>query len=200
MVTETSNEPVELTSEDREEIQNQIIQVRQSESLRHISEKPNGNAVTVPATPDTSSGNEALDEAIREQATPDKREEHRVKRKIRGIWKNWRTTALDAKSLEIEKIACQIAVERARTKAELNAIKRDEEIKKAEHWLALNKGNLEDIDANTTSRPSKFWYGLRRGFHHITKLTANVPKIIKNLFWIGALILGIVLLKVYNVL
>lgn len=185
---------IELTSEDREQIQNQIIEYKQNQEVT-----TNSN-ISVPTAPNGTVANIQLDEAINQESTPNKREKRKLKHKIRGIWHKWRTTALDAKSLEVEKIACQIAIERAKTQAALDEIRRKEEIAEAEHWLTLNKGNLEDIDANTVSRPSKFWYGFRRGFHHITKLTNNIPKIIKNLFWIGVVIIGLILLKHYNVL
>lgn len=184
-----------LTPEDREHIQSQIAEYRQQQ-LASASE----HKVSIPITPDGQQANQALDDAIKEQSTPNKREARRVRNKIKGIWRKWRTTALDAKSLEVEKIACQIEIEKAETQQQLNKIKREEELAQAEHWLKLNKGNLEDIDANTTSKPSMFWYSLRRGFHHITKLTNNVPKLIKNLFWIGAIVLVLVLLKKFNVL
>ena len=185
----------ELTEQDREEIQNQIVAYQQEQTLVK-KEEP----ILVPKAPDGQDANEALDKAIKEQATPGKHEERKIKQKIRGIWRKWRTTALDAKALEVEKIACQIAIERAETQHKLDRIRREEKVEKAEHWLKLNKGNLEDIDANTISRPSRFWYCLRRGFHHVTKLTNNVPKIIKNLFWIGVLAVVLVLLKHWNVL
>ena len=185
---------VELTAEDREHITNQITEYKEQQLTAPSA------PVTVPITPDGQQANEALDEAIKSQATPDRKESRRIKNKIKGIWRRWRTTALDAKSLEVEKIACQIEIERAETKQKLAKIRRDEELAEAQHWLTLNKGNLEDIDANITSKPNMFWYALRRGCHHITKLTNNVPKIIKNLFWIGAIVLGLVLLKQFNVL
>ena len=185
----------ELTPEDREHIQNQIVEYRQQQLASASAHK-----VSVPITPDGQQANQALDEAIKEQSTPNKREARRVKNKIKGIWRKWRTTALDAKALEVEKIACQIEIERAKTQQQLNKIKREEQLAKAEHWLKLKKGNLEDMDANPTSKPSMFWYALRRGFHHITKLTNNVPKIIRNLFWIGAIVLVLIILKKFNVL
>lgn len=184
----------ELTEQDREEIQNQITEYKANAISASQSQ------ITVPLTPDGQQANKALDEALAAQSTPDKHEEKRVKKRIKGIWRKWRTTALDAKTLEIEKIACQIEIERTETQAKLNQIKRDEHKAAVMHWLELNRGNLEEIDANTTSKPSMFWYGLRRGFHHITKLTNNIPKIIKNLFWIGVLVIGLVLLKVWHVL
>ena len=185
-----------LTQEDREQIQQQIVEYK----AQQIKTKTETTSVAIPLTPDGQHADEALNEALKEQANPDKHEKRRLKRKIKGIWNRWRTATLDAKSLEIEKIACQIAVERAKTQQELDKLKREEELANAEHWLRLNKGNLEEIDANTTSRPHMFWYGLRRGFHHITKLTNSVPKIFKNLFWVGVLIIGLVLLKHFNVL
>lgn len=185
---------VELSEEDREEIQNQITEYKANQVA-----KP-ANPIAVPMTPDGQDANQALDEAIKQQATPDKKEARRVKKKIKGIWRNWRTTTLDAKSLEIEKLACQISVERAETKAKLDKIRREEEAAEVKHWLSLNAGNLEEVEMNTNSKPSKFWYGFRRGFHHITKLTNNIPRIFKNLFWIGILVVGLVLLKHFNVL
>lgn len=187
----------ELTQEDREEIRSLIIE-EQTAALTASSDE--SHAISIPTAPDGQNANTDLDEAIKAASTPDKREAHRIKNKIRGIWRKWRTTALDAKSLEVEKIACQIEIERAETQQKLNKIKREEEVAETEHWLLLNKGNLQDIDANTTSKPSMFWYGLRRGFHHITKLTNNIPKIFKNLFWIGVLILGLIILKSVHVL
>lgn len=185
---------MELTEQDREEIQNQIIAYQQNQVTKTVEQpKPL-------ITPDGQEANEALDEALKEQATPDKKESRRVKKKIKGIWRKWRTTALDSKSLEIEKIACQIEIERTEAQAKLNKIRREEESAEVKHWLSLNQGNLEEIEMNTNSKPSKFWYNFRRGFHHITKLTNNIPKIIKNLFWIGVLIIGLVLLKHFNVL
>ena len=185
---------MELTDQDREEIQNQIVAYKQNQVIKATEQsKPL-------ITPDGQEANKALDEALKEQATPDKKEARRVKKKIKGIWRKWRTTALDSKSLEIEKIACQIEIERTRAQAELNKIRREEEFAEVEHWLKLNKGNLEEVEMNTISKPSKFWYNFRRSFHHITKLTMSIPKIIKNLFWIGVLIIGLVLLKHFNVL
>lgn len=185
---------VELTEQDREEIQNQIVQY-QEQAITQVPVQ-----LCVPTTPDGKQANKALDEALENEATPDKKEARRVKKKIKGIWRKWRTTALDSKSLEVEKIACQIEIERTEAQAKLNEIRRKEEVAEVEHWLKLNQGNLEEVEMNTVSRPSKFWYGFRRGFHHITKLTNNIPKIFKNLFWIGILIVGLVLLKHFNVL
>lgn len=183
---------VELTPEDREDIQNQIAEYKQNQ----VTVATNN----VPITPDGKNADEDLNQALSAGSTPDKLERRRIRSKIKGIWRKWRTTTLDAKTLEIEKFACQIELERAETQAKLNELRRKDEIAEAEHWLALNKGNLEDIDANTTSRPSMFWYSVRRGCHHITKLTNNIPKIFKNLFWIGAVIIGLILLKHFNVL
>lgn len=185
---------VELTDQDREEIQQQIVQYQENQVV-HAS-----TPVNLPVTPDGKQANKALNDALENASTPDKKEARRVKKKIKGIWRKWRATALDSKSLEIEKIACQIEVERTKAQAELNKIRRTEEAAEVEHWLKLNKGNLQEVEMNTESKPSKFWYGFRRGFHHITKLTTNIPKIFKNLFWIGVLVIGLVLLKHFNVL
>ena len=186
----------ELTQEEREQIEHQIAEYKENNPVAAVPKQP----VAIPLAPNGVDGNQDFEDALNAGANPDKKERRRVKKKIKGLWRNWRTTSLDAKSLEIEKIACQIEIERAKTQAQLNEVRREEERKEATHWLELNKGNLEDIDANTTSRPSKFWYNLRRGCHHITKTTNNIPKIIKNLFWVGVIIIGLVLLKHFNVL
>ena len=178
---------LELTPEDREQILNQITEFKEQQ-------------IIMPAAPDGQLVNEALDKAIQSQAIPDRKENKRIVGRIKSIWSKWRNAALDAKSLEVEKIACQIKIEQAKTQQQLAEIRRQEELAEANHWLALNKGNLEDIDANTTSKPSMFWYALRRGFHHITKLTTNIPKIIRNLFWIGIAFAAILALKHYNII
>ena len=180
---------IELTPEDREEIQRQMVEYKSSNT-----------ELAIPSTPTGQNAGEAFRSVLEEGSSPDKREARRVRKRVRGIWRNWRTTTLDAKSLEIEKVACQIAVERAKTQAKINEIRRENEIAEAKHWLALNKGNLEDIDANTESRPHRVWYGLRRFCHHMTKLTDNFPKVFKNLLWIGVFIIGLVILKRFNVL
>lgn len=184
----------ELTQQDREFIQNQIVAYQQNQI---VATQPESTALSAP---DGQRAAQDLEVAFEQGSNPDKHEKRRIKRKIKDIWRNWRTAALDAKTLEVEKIACQIQIERAETRAKIETIKRADKIAKAEHWLKLNEGNLEEISANTKSCPHIFWYGLRRFFHHITKLTDNVPKIFKNLFWIGLLFAGIVVLKHFGIL
>ena len=186
---------VNLTQEDRENIQNQITVFKENQIANTVEQ-----TITVPKTPDGRDANEELNNIISNEAAPDKRESRRIKKKIRGIWSKWRTATLDAKSLEAEKIACEIEIKRAETQARLNAVRRQEEKAEAEHWLALNKGNLEDLGYNTTSKPSKFWYNVNRGCFHITKTSGHIPKFILNLLLIGAVIVGVILLKKYNVL
>lgn len=75
---------MELTDQDREEIQNQIIAYQQNQITKTVEQpKPL-------ITPDGKEANKALDEALEEQATPDKKESRRVKKKIKGIWRKWR--------------------------------------------------------------------------------------------------------------
>lgn len=183
-----------LTAEERIEIQQQITAYKEQEV---IVAKEKLNVIPVP---DNSKSDAVLDAVIANEATPDKKEVHKLRNKIRGIWAKYRITTLDAKALEAEKIACKIEVERTKAQAELNAIRRSEEASEVNHWVSLNKGNLEEVGMNTTSKPSRFWYALRRGCHHITKLTSNVPKIIANLFLIGVLIIGLIVLKQFNVI
>ena len=58
-----------LTPEDREHIQNQIAEYKQQQ-LVSASE----HSVSVPITPDGQQANQALEEAIKEQSIPNKRE------------------------------------------------------------------------------------------------------------------------------
>lgn len=187
---------LELTQKEREQIQQEIELVKSSQPLK-VQNTVSGN---MPIAPDGKNAVQDLEQAISAQATPDERETRKIKKRIKGIWRKWRSTTLDAKSLEIEKIACQIEIERAETKAKLNKVKREEKELENAHWLRLNAGNLKDLGYNTESKPSKFWYNLNRGFYHITKLTGNIPKLIKNLFWVGIVVVGVVLLKHFNVL
>lgn len=172
-----------LTDQDREQIQNQIALIQAAQVKASVPTAPVQNAA------------QALEKALEEQSTPDATEEKRVKKRIKKLWGFWRRTALDSKSLEIEKIACQIAIERAETNAKLEAIEHERKMAANEHWLKLNEGNLKDIGYNTESKPSLFWYGLKRAMFHITKLTTDIPKVIFNLFWIGLIILAITILK-----
>ena len=178
---------LQLTSQDREEIQAQIVKYKNE----HID---------LPISPTGQNEDSSLNQALKDGSMPNKKESKRIKRKIRGLWNNWRTTTLDAKSLEVEKIACEIAIQRAETKAKLNKIRREQEIAQTEHCLKLNEGNLQDIKYNTKSKPNMFWYGINRCLYHIARTTDNVPKILKNLLGFGVIILAIVLLKKFNVL
>lgn len=187
---------VDLTPEDREQIQQQVVQYKEQQLQAQKVELP----VAPPSTPDGQDANEALEEALRQGANPDKKESRRVRKRIRGIWNRWRTVTLDAKSLEQEKIACQIAVERAETQSKLDKIRRDKEIAEANHWLTLNSGNLKEVGYNTESKPSMFWYSIKRCFFHITRITDNIPKLIRNLFWTGVLVIGYILLKKYGII
>lgn len=183
----------ELTSEDRELIQQQIVAYKEQQPVAC----PPTN---LPKTPDGREINKDLEDAINQESIPNKREAHSIKRKIRGIWRRWRTVTLDAKSLETEKYACQIKIERAEAQAKLNEIRRANELKQLEHWLNMHRGNLQEINYNANSKPSMFWYHLKRTFFYITNLTDTVPKLIKNLFFGGMLVLILVLLKRYGII
>lgn len=183
---------MELTDQDREEIQNQIAEYK--------ANQPAQRSIATPLAPNGANATEDLNRIITEESNPDKREEKKFRKKIRSIWSKWRNTTLDAKALEEEKIACQIAIERAEAQAKLNKVKREEEKAEVQHWLDLNAGNLEEVGLNTKSKPSLFWYSIKRCFFYITKITDNIPKLIRNLFWGGVIILGVVLLKKFNII
>lgn len=183
---------MELTEQDREEIKNQIAEYK--------ANLPAQRSIAAPIAPNGVQTEQDLDRVITEESVLNKRENKKFRKKIRSIWSKWRNTALDAKALEEEKVACQIAVERAKTQAELDRVKREEEKAKAQHWLDLNIGNLEEVGLNTKSKPSIFWYNIKRGFFYITKITDNIPKLILNLFWGACIIVGFILLKKYNII
>lgn len=185
---------IELTPEDRVQIQNQIMQHKESQVQKTET------LIVPPATPDGRNADKDFEEALKQGATPDKKESRRIRERIKNIWKRWRTVTLDAKSLEQEKIACQIAVERAETQAKLDKIRRDKEIAEMQHWLTLNAGNLKEVGYNTESKPSMFWYGIKRCFFHITRITDNIPKLIRNLFMSSIFIIGFILLKKYGII
>ena len=185
---------MELTEQDREQIKNQIALVKaEAQPLQEV--KP-----SIPLAPNGQDESKNLDEALTKAGTPNKSEEKNIKKQMKKLWGFWRRTTLDSKSLEIEKIACQIAIERAQTKAKLATIKREQQVEKRKHWLNLNEGNLEEVGYNTKSKPSIIWYGLKRMMFHITKLTTDIPKIILNTFWVGLVILAFVLLKTFGVI
>lgn len=184
---------MELTQEDREHIENQIALYKAQAPTVPVQ-------ISVPIAPTGQDANQDLDRIIEEEATPNKREARKFRKLIRNVWSRWRKTALDAKALEQEKIACQIAIERAKAQAELDEVRREEEIKELEHWLQLNRGNLEEVGYNTKSKPSRFWYAIKRGFFYLTSWTDSVPKLIKNTFWGILLVIAIILLKKFNVL
>ena len=147
---------MELTPEERAEIQNQIMLYKAQQELSTTKTEESTQSIVVPKAPSDAVDSSALDQDIQKESNPSKLEKHKFKKRIRGLWNRWRITALDAKSLEIEKVACQIAIERAQTQQRLNEIKRQEQLAEAKHWLELNKGNLEDIGANTTSSHSMY--------------------------------------------
>jgi hypothetical protein len=179
---------MELTEQDREQIQKQIAEIKALQESR------------LPLAPNGQDENQNLEKALTAVSIPNKLEEKAIKKKMKKLWGFWRNTALDSKSLEIEKIACQIELERAQTEAKLATIKREQEIAAHQHWLKLNEGNLKDIGYNTESKPNLLWYGLKRMLYHITKLTTDVPKVVSDFFWIGYFILAIIILKTFGVI
>lgn len=175
---------MELSPNDRSLIQQQIAEY-----------KPAPVAVVTSLT--GTNATDVVHNVIEENKTPDRQEERKIKRRVRGLWKTWRTTALDAKALEVEQFACQIAVERANTNATLAAIKRKEEIERLNHWLIKNTGNLKEIKYNTESKPSMFWYYLNRGIYHIKQTTSALPGIVVNMLKIGAIVAIFLLVRKY---
>ena len=143
----------------------------------NLPDAPNGEEVT-----------DALEQLISDNKTPDKKEKKRVKNRVKNIWNRYRSNVLGKFDLENYKEYCKIEIETAETETKLRDIQQKREKQEAQHWLEMNKGNLEEIGYNTTSKPSKFWYGLNRGLWYMKKTCSNIPKLT---WYILAGILGI---------
>ena len=176
-----------LTPEERAEVQGYITEYIQQNDI-------------TPVAPSGGQGITEVTNILEEEKNPTKKESKKLRSKMRGLWQRWRNLFIDSKSLELEQTACKIQIERAETKLKLLDLKNKTIAAKDTAWIARHKGNLEEINFNTTSRPNLFWYGLKRGFFYITSLTDSVPKIIKNLFFVGGIGLVLILLKYFNVL
>lgn len=176
-----------LTPEDRAEVQEYIEEYKKHNDI-------------APVAPNGGQGITEVEDILQEEKVPTKKESKKLRNKIHNLWQRWRNLFIDSKSLELEQTACKIQIERAETKLKLLAIKNKTIAEKDKAWLERHKGNLEEINFNTTSRPNLFWYSLKRGFFYITSLTDSVPKVIKNLFFVGVIGLVLILLKYFNVL
>lgn len=173
----------ELTPDERAEVQEYI-----------------NNYELIPTAPSGEQGIQEVENILKEEGQPTEKESKKLRNRIRGLWNRWRHLFLDSKSLELEKTACAIQIERAETKLKLLDLRNKTIAEKDRAWLERHKGNLEEIGFNTSSKPHIFWYSLKRGFFYITSLTDSVPKVIKNLFWVGVIGLAFILLKYFNVL
>lgn len=126
---------------------------------------------------DTNEVPQDLIQKFDEQATLDDKEQKRVNKRIKGIWKNYRNNVLSKIDLENYKKFCELEQIRAESDKKLDVIKFERDKARATQWLEMHKGNLEEIGYNTTSLPNKFWYGLNRGIWYLRKTFSNVPKL-----------------------
>ena len=144
---------------------------------------------------------EALRQTFDEEQLPDLKEQKKLKRKVRKIWNNYRKNALESIDLENYKKFCELEEIKAETDKKLAKIKREKEKEEAEHWLMMHQGHLKEINYNTESKPSGFWYKLNRGIWYMRKTFDNIPKLVWKILLTGigiaTLIVMVVLLTRY---
>ena len=121
-------------------------------------------------------GDDALRQTFNDEQLPDIKEQK--KRKVRKIWNNYRKNALESIDLENYKKYCELQEIKAETDKKLAKIKRDKEKEEVEHWLLMHQGHLKEINYNTESKPSGFWYKLNRGIWYLRKTFDNIPKLV----------------------
>jgi hypothetical protein len=150
------------------------------------------NLPTAPLGEDFS---QSLEEKLNQNKLPDKKENKHLDKKLKKIYRDWRNNCIEQIDLENYKKWCDLQVVKAESDRKIANIKREQELEAQEHWLKLNKGNLEEIKYNTTSKPNGFWYYLNRGIFHINKTFSNIPKLVWKILGItigiGAIILSV---------
>lgn len=155
-------------------------------------------AMNLPTAPNGEKVDNLLNQKLEEEKLPDEKEDKRIKKKIKRIWKHYRNNVLDTIDLENYKTFCDLEIQRAETESRLAKIKREREKDEAEHWLDMHKGNLEDIGYNTKSVPNKYFYAIDRYVFYLKNRCKNIPKIT---WWIlcGIVGIGIVILMALGI-
>lgn len=128
------------------------------------------------ALPTDKIDDKALKQTFEDEQLPDAKETKKIKKKVRKIWGNYRNNALEEIDLENYKKFCELQKIKAESESELQKIKFKKEKERAEHWLEMHKGNLEEIGYNTTSMPNKYFYAKDRYIHYMNNTMKRIPK------------------------
>lgn len=156
-------------------------------------------AMNLPVAPNGNvDENNAIEEALNNEKLPDKKETKRIKKRFRNIWNDHRSNVFDTLDAENYKNYCEIKKQTAETEKELLRIQFETDKLKAEHWLEMHKGNLEEIGYNTTSLPNKYFYAVDRYIFYLKNRCKNIPKLT---WWIlcGVLGVGVVILMALGI-
>ena len=147
------------------------------------------NQYNLPATPTGEKVEEDLANAIDSQKSPDKREQRKLKKRIKNIWGRYRDNVLGQLDLKNYQDYCDLEIKTAETEKKLRQIQMEREKAEAEHWLAMHKGNLEEIGYNTESKPSRYFYAIDRYIFYLKNRFNNIPKMVWK-FLLGAIGVG----------
>lgn len=128
------------------------------------------------ALPTEQIQDEALKQTFEEEQLPDEKEKKKIIKKVKKIWGNYRNNTLEEIDLENYKKFCELQEIKAEHEGRLQKIKFKKEKEKAEHWLEMHKGNLEEIGYNTTSTPNKYFYAKDRYIHYLNNTIKRIPK------------------------
>lgn len=145
-----------------------------------------------PTAPD-GKDNASIDVALEQEKIPDKKEQKRIKKRFKNVWKDYRSNVFDTLDAKNYAEYCEIRKKTAETEKELMQIKNEKEEIKVKHWLKMHEGNLKEIGYNTESMPSKYFYSIDRYIFYLKNRCKNIPKftwwILCGLFGVGVVIL-----------
>lgn len=128
------------------------------------------------ALPTEQIQDEALKQTFEDEKLPDEKEKKKIIKKVKRIWGNFRSNTLEEIDLENYKKFCELKEIKAEHESKLQKIKFNKQKEKAEHWLEMHKGNLEEIGYNTTSMPNKYFYAKDRYIHYMNNTMKRIPK------------------------
>lgn len=143
----------------------------------------------LPTTPTGDSVEDDLAKAIDDQKLPDKKEQKKLKKRIKGIWGAYRDNVMGKLDLKNYQDYCDIKIKTAETEQRLREIEMEREKAEAKHWLKMHEGNLKEIGYNTESMPAKYFYAVDRYIFYLKNRFKNIPKFVWRLL-IGAIGVG----------
>lgn len=154
-------------------------------------------AINLPITPN-GQDDTAIEEALKDNQLPDRKENKRIKKRFRNIWNDYRTNVFDKLDAQNYAEYCKIREQTAETEKKLMEIENEKEKIQAQHWIDMHKGNLEEIGYNTNSVPNKYFYAIDRYVFYLKNRCKNIPKLT---WWIlcGILGLGVVVLMAIGI-